>query len=464
MGQTGTLCVSILLRPQQQQGGLQPGETRSLEQHLQWQQQQQQQLAATSMTGASAAGSVTARSAFSKEAQSIGNNAAARHIAAINSTNVTPAAVYAPDPHTHMQSAATNLQQRSDETAGLRTAPSSQLQQQPSLLEEVPEFASHPSAELDRMTALSQPGLWCLRSFVVAAASSSSQTSQQQQQQGQSPGSPDAAAAAAAIAAAATVPGAEEQAASEAAADEEQDEAVLQDEDHQEADDLLRSSSWWDQHKQQLLQRLHLPLPNHLHHHQRHSAPHNHLQQASSTYNKKHHVASHKHAPHHQQQRHGSANQEAARHLFMRLGRGVDRIRPLLAEARMLREAVVVEQASWLRLLTTGPAWQPWGVAGAARAGPGRGVGFGAAGPLPIGAWVRLVEALHALLERRVPNMYCIVMFCTIEWRWGSVLCWSGEWRCVAACFALRTLWDATLLQHRQCCWLGLHTNQLVVC
>jgi hypothetical protein len=98
----------------------------------------------------------------------------------------------------------------------------------------------------------------------------------------------------------------------------------------------------------------------------------------------------------------------------MRLGRGVDHIRPLLAEARMLREAVVVEQAGWLQLLTTGPSWQPWlggtaGIGTAAAAAAGRAGGAGgsrgggaAAGALPIGSWVRLVEALQTLLERCV--------------------------------------------------------------
>jgi hypothetical protein len=399
-GQTGTLCVSILLRPQQQQGGLLPGATRSLEQHLQW--QQQQQLAATSTSNASTAGSMTARNAFSDAAGTAFDRNSATHSSAFAAsapalaTNASPTSTGARGIIMQQTPQQQQQQQQHDVLAGLPTAPSPQLQQQPSLLEEEPEFASHPFAELDRMVALTQPGHWGLRSFVVAAASSSSQTSQQQQQEkqkGQGPGAtgPDAAAAAAAIAAAATVPGEEEHAASEAAADEELDEAVLQDDVHEDANDLRSDSSWWDQHKPQLLQRLHLPLPHQRYHQQQHSKSHNHLQHASSTYSTNHHGSSHKQ----QQQQHVWAQQQAARHLFMRLGRGIDHIRPLLAEARMLREAVVVEQASWLRLLTAGPAWQPWGGDEAAGAG-----GCGAAGVLPVGAWGRLVEALGALLER----------------------------------------------------------------
>jgi hypothetical protein len=226
-GQTGTLCVSILLRPQQE--GLLPGATKSLEQHSQWQQQQQRRpasgMSVTSASGISAAGSLAARSAFSE---------AARAADSADSNSATPAAALATT-----ASATSNMeQQQQGAPEGLPTAPSSELQQQPSLLEEVPESAGvKSSAELQRMVALSKPGHWGLRSFVVAAASSSSQTSQQQQQQHQEDGKqvqPNAAAVAAAIAAAATVPGEEEAAASEAAASEEH-------EDVEAGDDV---SSW----------------------------------------------------------------------------------------------------------------------------------------------------------------------------------------------------------------------------
>jgi hypothetical protein len=373
-GQTGTLCVSILLRPQQQ-GGLLPGATQSLQQHLQLMQQQQQLasgMSFTSAAGTSTAGSMTAASAFSEAALAAADAADNQ---ALDSNRPAPAAatsIISTSPAT-----SSNAQQQQQTHASLApTGPSSQLQQQPSLLEEVLDFTLDPPAELGRLVALSQPGQWGLHSFVVAAASSSSQTSQRQQQQ-QEGSKHDAAAAAAAIAAAATVPGEDEAAASEAAADDDQEEEAA----HADADPAAHVS-WWDQHK-----------PSHLLH--RHHDSH-HQHQPSSPHKQQ------------QQQQHMLVQQEAARHLFMRLGRGVDHIRPLLAEARLLREAVVVEQAGWLRLLTAGPAWQPWlGRTAAAAGGGGRGGGkegrvVSAAGALPIGSWVRLVEALQAMLERCV--------------------------------------------------------------
>lgn len=87
----------------------------------------------------------------------------------------------------------------------------------------------------------------------------------------------------------------------------------------------------------------------------------------------------HHHHHHKQQQQPQQSVIAQQQHLFVRLGRGVDLIRPHLLETRLLHDSVAVEQAWWVRLLVGGV-------------------------PLPeaihIQDWQALVNALDMLLDR----------------------------------------------------------------
>lgn len=364
-GQTSSLCVSILLRPESRQGEV-PWELVHQQQPRQpcCHKRQSSTSSATSSSNSSRGersniSNISVTMAAAPAGDACEPMVATLGVATVSSSSTTGTAAVGAAAGQEQAEVACNAAVAAAAPAS-SSAAAAELPVCPvalpmikrgSLVEEVPVCVGDPTLELDRMLHITQPGHWGLTSFVVKARSSHSLASLADN------GS----------CAAMSVHLQNQAAAAEPAAAAPRDGPAL--------------SQGQEQTNTEPEQMPHHPL----------CIP----QLSLSSPSKGRHSGNCK-----------SDSEEP--HMFVRLQRSVDHIRPLLANVRALHEAMVVEQAWWVRWATVGPGCSGcWRVSGSqhsgccqAQTGAGLTPGLTAAGLMPVRSWVRLVDALSELLDR----------------------------------------------------------------